>query len=83
MNKTAIVSTGLAVCMFGHATEGLFHGKSPSEIHLITSVTLTTSTGTVSSVTYHPNAIHDAEYLAAPDSAALKNSGLTQRSTDT
>ena len=79
--KTAWISGGLVLCMFGHAAEGAFQGKSPSEIHLITSVPLSTGTATISTVTLmHYNAIHDAEYRAAPEAGALKNHGITEPS---
>jgi len=80
-NKTAWVSGGLVLCMFGHAAEGAFQGQSPSEIHLITSVPLSTGTATISTATLmHYNAIHDAEYRAAPEARALKSDGMTEPS---
>ncbi len=34
------IFVGLVACMVVHASEGLFQGKAPSEVHLITSAPL-------------------------------------------
>jgi hypothetical protein len=83
MNKpvTLLVSTGLVVMMLVHATEGVAHGKAPSETHLIPGVPLTVvaSTGTNSHMDYvQYNAVCDAVHAASvPHESELRLGGLT------
>jgi hypothetical protein len=79
------VSFALVGCMFAHAFEGLWEGKAPSEVHLLTSaplVQITSSTATSIDHVQH-NAIFDAVHMASvPQDAELRLGGLTSPSTD-
>lgn len=78
MNKTTLVSWPLVGCMLLHAADGLFRDLSPSERHLITSVSLITPSSIASIVHtgIHHSAITEAVYLEPPRAELLKNGGL-------
>jgi hypothetical protein len=83
MNRRVIVaiSGALVTCMLVETSEGLAHGKAPSEVHLITSAPLVPGSSGTSALaadyTQH-NAIHDALYVASlPRESDLRLGGLT------
>jgi hypothetical protein len=75
------VSGALVTCMLVETSEGLAHGKAPSEVHLITSAPLVPgSSGSALAMDYYTqhNAIHDAMYVASlPRESDLRLGGLT------
>jgi hypothetical protein len=84
MNKptvTLFVSTSLVAAMLVHATEGVAHGKRPSETHLITGVPLSVAASTAANTAHmdwvQHNAVYDAVHAASvPREGELRLGGL-------
>ena len=83
MNKptSLFVSAGLVVTMLVHATEGVAHGKTPSETHLITGVPLSVVASTAANTAQmdyvQHNAVYDAAHAASvPRESELRLGGL-------
>jgi hypothetical protein len=84
MNKSTVtlfVSTSLIVSMGVQAVDGVAHGKTPSETHLITGVPLTVAS-TVANTAHmdyvQHNAVYDAVHAASvPRESELRLGGLT------
>jgi hypothetical protein len=84
MNKSTVTlfSAGLVVTMLVHATEGVAHGKAPSETHLITGAPLTVVASTAANTAHMDyvqyNAVYDAAHAASvPHESELRLGGLT------
>lgn len=83
-HRARLISGGLVGCMFVVAWgEMQHHGRSPADVHLITSVQLAPGSSVVSHVgtIHHESAIIDAQYRGAASSRPLHLDGLTHRST--
>lgn len=75
--QAAIVSSIAVSGMLLVAWSEFNHGKSPAEVHLITSAQLTIgSTVAFNGAGYHQNAIIEAEYRAPPDTSPLQRDGV-------
>jgi hypothetical protein len=68
-SPVTLFSAGLVVSMLVQATEGVAHGKAPSEVHLITGVPLSVSASTSANAAameyVQHNAVYDAVHLAS------------------
>jgi hypothetical protein len=67
--------------MLVHATEGVAHGKTPSETHLMTSVPLSVTASTAANLAQmdcvQHNPVYDAVHAASmPDESELRLGGL-------
>jgi hypothetical protein len=74
---TLFVSAGLVITMLVHATEGVAHGKTPSETHLITGVPLSVAASTAANTAQmdyvQHNAVYDAVHAASvPSESELR-----------
>lgn len=79
----AAISASLVGCMIVVASEGLFQGNSPSEIHLITSAPLASGssvTGSAIDFVQH-NTLTEAIHMASvPEESELRLGGLVKPS---